>query len=80
MIDGPKAVEDNGDIWQGKTESTSIQERILKQLQDDNIRESRAIVLAIESAHRCFGMREYATKNKRTCLLPGQVLKKSAYD
>ncbi|HYZ66171.1 MAG TPA: hypothetical protein VE574_05550 [Nitrososphaeraceae archaeon] len=41
MIDGPKAVEDNGDKWQGKTESTGIQERILKQLQDDNIRESK---------------------------------------
>ena len=62
MIDGLKAVEGNGDIWQGKTESTGIQERILKQLQDDNIRESGAIVLTIVSAHRCFGMREYATR------------------
>jgi hypothetical protein len=31
MIDGPNAVEDNGDKWQGKTDSTGIQERILKQ-------------------------------------------------
>jgi hypothetical protein len=53
MIDGPKAVAENGDKWQGKTESTGIQERILKQiLQGDNIRESKAIVRTIVSVHR----------------------------